>query len=127
MDLETPEEEVNNSPFAIDQKHSSLDALKLAVQAWAIEQVFEYKTVRATKTRWEVACRGENCKWRIYAVSVGGPGNSFHIKKYEWKHRCAAINHSGHKQATARYIGQWVLPIVQQQPRYRPSNIVLDV
>ena len=24
-------------------------------------------------------------------------------------------------------IGQWILPTVQQQPRYRPSNIVLDV
>jgi hypothetical protein len=38
-----------------------------------------------------------------------------------------AITHSGHKQATARYLGQWILPTVQQQPRYRPSNIVLDV
>jgi hypothetical protein len=56
MDLETFEE-VNKSPFAEGQGHSSLNALKLAVQAWAIKEAFEFKTLRATKTRWEVACR----------------------------------------------------------------------
>ena len=126
MDLEAFEE-VNRSPFAEGQDHSSLKVLKHAVQTWAIKEVFEFKTLRANKTRWEVGCKGENCGWRIYATSVSGAGNIFRIKKYSWKHGCAAITHSGHKQATARYLGQWILPTVQQQPRYRPSNIVLDV
>ena len=126
MDVEAFEE-VNRSPFAEGQDHSSLKVLKLVVQTWAISEVFEFKTLRATKTRWEVGCKGENCDWRIYATSVSGAGNIFRIKKYTWKHGCAAITHSGHKQATARYLGQWILPTVQQQPRYRPSNIVLDV
>src|SRR5579859_1115755 len=124
MDLETCD---NTSPFAEGQDHSSLKALKLVVQSWAIQEIFEFKTLRANKTRWEVVCKGENCGWRIYATSIGGDGNMFRIKKYMWKHQCMAITHSGHKQATARYLGQWILPMVQQQPRYRPSIIVLDV
>src|SRR5579859_693644 len=126
MDLETFEE-VNRSPFTEGQDHSSLKALKLAVQAWAIKQVFEFKTLRANKTRWEVVCKGTNCGWQIYAAPVSGAGNIFRIKKYAWKHRCAALTHSGHKQVTARYLSQWIIPTVQQQPRYCPSNIVLDV
>jgi len=81
MDVETFEEEVNRSPFAEGQDHSSLKALKLAVQEWAIKQVFEFKTLRANKTRWEVVCKGANCGWRIYAASVSGAGNVFRIKK----------------------------------------------
>ena len=96
MDLETFEEEVNRSPFVEGQDYSSLKALKLAVQMWAIKEIFEFKTLRATKTRWEVSCKGENCDWRIYTTSISGAGNIFHIKKYVWKHRWAAINHSGH-------------------------------
>jgi hypothetical protein len=127
MDLETIEEEVNRSPFAEGQDYSSRKALQLAVQSWAIREIFEFKALRTTKTRWEVCCKGENCGWRIYATSIGGAGNMFRIKKYTWKHQCVAITHSGHAQATARYLGQWILPTVQQQPRYRPSNILLDV
>ena len=48
MDLEAFEE-VNRSPFAEGQDHSSLKVLKLAVQALAIQQVFEFKTLRANK------------------------------------------------------------------------------
>jgi hypothetical protein len=127
MDLDIFDEEVNRSPFAEGQDHDSLKALKLAVQSWAIKEVFEFRTLRATKTCWEVGCKGENCGWRIYATSIGGAGNMFRIKIYDWKHHCVAITHSGHQQATAKYLGQWILSTVQQQPRYRPSNIVLDV
>jgi hypothetical protein len=119
MNLEIFEEEINRSLFAEGQDHSSIKALKLVVQAWAIKEVFEFKTLRANKTRWEVVCKGANCGWRIYATSISGAGNVFSIKKYAWKHR--------HKQATARYLGQWILPTVQQKSRYRPSNIILDV
>ena len=87
MDLETFEEEVNRSPFAEGQDYSSLKELKLAVQTWAIKETFEFKTLRATKTHWEVGCKGENCDWRIYATSISGAGNIFRIKKYAWKHQ----------------------------------------
>ena len=116
MDLDTGDEEVNRSPFAEGQDYDSLKALKLAVQTWAIQEVFEFRTLRSNKTRWEVGCKGENCGWRIYATSIGGAGNMFRIKVYDWKHYCAAITYSGHQQATARYLGQWILPTVQQQP-----------
>ena len=58
MDLKTFEEEVNRSPFAEGQDYSSLKELKLTVQTWAIKETFEFKTLRATKTRWEVRCKG---------------------------------------------------------------------
>ena len=112
MDLEAFEE-VNRSPFAEGQDHSSLKVLKHAVQTWAIKEVFEFKTLRANKTRWEVGCKGENCGWRIYATSVSGAGNIFRIKKYAWKYWCTAIAHWRHKQATAKYLSQCILPTVQ--------------
>ena len=42
MDLEAFEE-VNRSPFAEGQDHSSLKVLKHAVQTWAIKEIFEFK------------------------------------------------------------------------------------
>jgi hypothetical protein len=86
MDLDTGDEEVNRSPFAEGQDYDSLKALKLAVQTWAIQEVFEFRTLRSNKTRWELGCKGENCGWRIYATSIGGAGNMFRIKVYDWKH-----------------------------------------
>lgn len=34
--------------------------------------------------------------------------------------------HSGHKQATTKFITSWILPKLKQQPNYHPSIMVND-
>ena len=34
--------------------------------------------------------------------------------------------HTGHKQATAKFIASWILPKLKQQPDHRPSAMVID-
>ncbi len=117
----------NACPLAEGIDFNTLDQLKHACRAWAVKQTFEFKTVRASKTRYEIACKGDNCPWRLSARSVGGPGGFFRIKSFVSDHSCVGINHSGHQQATAKFIRDFILPRVQQQSQYRPSNIVKDI
>src|SRR5438046_10184755 len=67
----------NACPLAEGIDFNTLDQLKYACRAWAVKQTFEFKTVRASKTRYEIACKGDNCPWRLSARSVGGPGGFF--------------------------------------------------
>ena len=71
--------------------------------------------------------KGDNCPWHLSARSVGGPGGFFRIKSFVSDHSCVGINHSGHQQATAKFIRDFILPRVQQQSQYHPSNIVKDI
>ena len=117
----------NACPLAEGIDFNTLDQLKHACRTWAVKQTFEFKTVRASKTRYEIVCKGDNCPWHLSARSVGGPGGFFRIKSFVSDHSCFGINHSGHGQATAKFIHDFILPRVQQQAQYRPSNIVKDI
>lgn len=118
---------INTCPLAKGIDFDKLDQLKHACRTWAVKQVFEFKTIRASKTRYEIACKGENCPWHLSARSVGGPGGFFRIKSFVSDHSCFGINHSGHQQATAKFICDFILPRVQQESQYRPSSIVKHV
>src|SRR5436190_17716457 len=88
----------NACPLAEGIDFNTLDQLKHACRTWAVKQTFEFKTVRASKTRYEIVCKGDNCPWHLSARSVGGPGGFFRIKSFMSDHFCVGINHSGHQQ-----------------------------
>ena len=118
--------EHEHSPLAIDIDFGNLTLLKEACRDWAIRKTFEFKTVRATKTRYEIVCKQEGCPWRLYARSIGEADNIFRIIKYNGDHECFGLMHTGHKQATAKFIASWILPKLKQQPDHRPSAMVID-
>ena len=116
-----------NSPLAVGVDFDNLELLKQTCCTWAVRETFEYKTVRANKTRYEIACKADGCLWRLAAASVGGAGNIFRIKRYTSNHSCVGIGHPGHQQVSAKFIRDWILEKVKQQPQYRPSHIVQDI
>lgn len=115
------------SPFAEGLNFDTLDQLKNACRAWAVKSAFEFKTVRASKTRYEIVCKIEGCPWRLYATSLAHAAHIFRIKKYNANHSCLGMEHSGHQQASAKFICDVILEQVKTQPRYRPSQIVIDI
>ena len=74
----------------------------------------------------KITCKAEGCSWRLYARSISG-SKAFRISTFENNHTCIGLTHSGHKQATAKFISDWILPKVRQQPHYRPSHLVKDM
>src|SRR5437773_10888158 len=62
------------------------------------------QTIRASKTRYKIAYKGDNYSWYLSARSVGGPGDILRIKSFMSNHSCIDINHSGHQQATVKFI-----------------------
>ena len=58
-------------PLAVDIDFDNLTLLKAACRDWAIKKTFEFKTVRATKTYYEIVCKEEECVWCLYARSIG--------------------------------------------------------
>lgn len=118
--------EHEHSPLAVDNDFGNLTILKEVCRDWAIKKTFEFKTVRATKTRYEIVCKQEGCSWRLYARSIGEADNIFRIIKYNGDHECFGLMHTGHKQATAKFIASWILPKLKQQPDHRPSAMVID-
>src|SRR5205814_829007 len=77
MDLETFEEEVNRSPFVEGQDYSSLKVLKLAVQRWAIKEIFEFKTLRQPKLIGKWAVKVKIVIGRFMLPLLVAPATSF--------------------------------------------------
>jgi len=67
-------------PFAVGDQFETLSALKSAAREYAIRTFFEFTTVRASKTRWRIACKAEGCHWGLYATSIAGANNIFASK-----------------------------------------------
>ena len=72
---------------------TNLDQLKNACREYALQHIFEFKTIRASKIRYEIQCKADNCSWRLYAATVQGTSNCFRIRKYTSEHQCFALNH----------------------------------
>lgn len=123
IDLQPPEP----SPFAEGLDFDTLEELKSSCRLWAVKSAFEFKTLRANKTRYEIVCKFEGCPWRLYATSLAHAAHIFRIKKHNPNHSCLGMGHSGHQQASAKFICEVILEQVKTRPRYRPSQIVIDI
>ena len=103
----------------------TVESLKQLCHDLAIEDGFEFKP-RSSKTAYTIVCKGEGCAWRLYASSIDS-SRRFRIKTFNSKHSCFGINHGGNKQATAALIASKIAGKLNDQPNYRPSDIVIDM
>ena len=113
-------------PFAVRATFDDLTLLKSTCCAWAMKNVFEFDTPRSSPTRYEIVCRTEGCPWRLYASSIGG-SKAFRVNAFNGDHTCTGLTHAGHKNATVRFICDWNLRKVRQQPHYCSSHLVKDM
>jgi hypothetical protein len=113
-------------PFAVGVEFDDLALLKSTACAWAMRKVFEFDTPRSSPTRYEIICHAEACSWRLYATSISG-SKAFRVNAFNGDHTCIGLTHSGHKNATVKFICDWILPTIRQQPHYRPSHLVKEM
>src|ERR1700738_1358568 len=78
-------------------------ALVLACRAHAVENNFEYATVKSDSTRYRIRCKNSDCPWILYASALENT-RRFCIKKLHVEHACYGLIFTTHKQVTERYI-----------------------
>ena len=116
----------SESRVSLGASFDSLQELKDACKTYSIENTFEYKVLKANKTRYTVICKAEDCAWHLHASSVQG-SLLFRIKTYQSEHSCFGINHQGHAQASRAFVAKQIADKLKEQPSYRPVDIVKDV
>src|SRR5271170_4810238 len=93
------------SLLAIGTTFDTIQSLRDACAAYAIDQPFEYKVVKSNQRRYTIACKADGCLWRRHGSTV--KGSSFcRIKTYNDKHTCFGLNHIGHAQAKSGFIAK---------------------
>ena len=116
----------SSSMVSLGATFDSLQELKNACKTYSIEHAFEYKVLKANKTRYTISCKAEACPWRLHASSVQG-SSLFRIKTYKSEHSCFGINHQGHAQARKAFIDKQIADKLKNEPSYRPVDIVKNV
>jgi len=114
------------SKLALGTEFENIERLKHECRHYAIENAFEFKTLRSTRDRYTIACKAENCGWRLYAFAVEG-SSIFRIRTFNPDHSCFGINHRGNQQATSSYIANRISEKLRERPEYPPVDIVRDV
>jgi MULE transposase domain/MuDR family transposase/SWIM zinc finger len=104
----------------------SKNALKLACHALGVRNNFQFKPLGSSQSRYNIACRAEGCPWRLWASPVSRT-TIWRVKTMNSEHTCFGINDKGNKQLTAAFLSHKIMEKVQQQPDYRPFNIVQDL
>src|SRR5271154_6992630 len=113
--------------LAVDTEFTTLDMLKHACHAAAIQDNFEFNTVYSERRRYSIKCKAEECPWRLYAAPIFNGSTQFRIRIFNNEHICFGLNHCGHDQATASFISKKIHEKIQEQPNYRPSDIKKDI
>jgi MuDR family transposase len=113
--------------LAVDTEFTTLDMLKHACHAVAIQDNFEFSTVYSEQRRYSIKCKAEGCPWRLYAAPIFNGSTQFRIRIFNNEHICFGLNHCGHEQATASFISKKIHEKIQEQPTYRPSDIKNDI
>ena len=114
------------STLYVGASFDTLQTLKNTCKDYAIQHAFEYRVLKANKSRYTIECKAEGCTWRLHASLVHG-SSICRIKTYESQHTCFGINHSGHTQASHGFLAQKIADKVRKQPSYHPVDIIRDV
>jgi len=85
------------SRVALGATFDNLQDLKDACKANFIDNAFEYRVLKANKTRCTIVCKAEACPWRLHASSIHD-SSLFRIKTYKSEHSCFGINYVKYRQ-----------------------------
>jgi MuDR family transposase len=114
------------SPLDVGTTFDSVQLLRDACAAYAIDKAFEFKVISSSQNRYTIGCKAEGCSWRLHGSTV--KGSSFcRVRTYNDNHTCFGLNHIGHAQASLAFIGKHIAERLKDQPTYRPVDIIKDV
>ena len=113
-------------PLNVGNTFDSLSELKHTCAAFAIQNTFEFKTIRASVDRYEILCKSVDCQWRVYARSVKG-SSLFRIRSANLVHDCFGMHHLSHQNMSSSFITETIREKLVGQPEYSPADIVKDM
>src|SRR5271169_3635530 len=112
----------------VGARFNSKKDLKEACQASATRENFEYRVDKSDRSRMTLKCLAPECPWRLHASRVvDGESPCFEVKTMHAQHTCLGIHHLGHRQASAKFISSQIQAKINDQPSYRPKDIVKDI
>jgi len=109
----------------VGSQFQSMQDLKLALQQFAVENLFEYTIVKADRTRYTIRCKVNHCPWRLHA-SIIGESQIVMIKTIKDNHACGGIFNHGHCQVSEQYVAKAIQEKIRVNPSYRPKDIRED-
>jgi hypothetical protein len=114
-----------NSELHEGDRFDTIDELKYACQNQALKNHFEFSVIRSSRTRYQIQCKDIACEWSLYATSIEKTP-MFCIRKLPHEHMCFGLPQLSNKSATASFIAKHIQLKVQEQPEYRPKDILKD-
>ncbi|KAJ9550565.1 hypothetical protein OSB04_014610 [Centaurea solstitialis] len=93
-----------------------------------LQEGFEHRTHRSSKSRYEVLCINSGCAWRMTARKVGDNG-MFHVRFFNDVHTCSRTQlNSNHRQANKKVLGAFIKKkFLRANRTYQPRDIVDDI
>ena len=121
---------MNQPAVVVGARFKNKKELKLACQTLSTSGMnFEYTVVKSDKSRFRIKCLAQGCLWSLFAIKVVDEAEDpfFEIRTMNNEHTCAGIQHLGHRQATATFLGAQIQAKLRDQPNYRPKDIQDDI
>ncbi|WMV45050.1 hypothetical protein MTR67_038435 [Solanum verrucosum] len=117
-----------NKYVEIDQVYKNKATLKSVMENYAIENRFQYRTVRSNAITYTLECISDECEWLMKASNISKSG-IFRIRAFNTDHTCPLKDKVySQKHVTSKLIGGIVKPkFVDHKRKYTPSDIRSDV
>jgi hypothetical protein len=94
----------------------------------AVRRNFEYVVLKSDQERLTLRCKDLNCSWRVHiSRKVKEGGSAVSVKTLNDTHKCAGVQHLGHKQASAKWIQTRVIDKLRDTPSYGANEIAVDL
>ena len=124
--------ESSSGGIAVGHLFGDKKIMYMELSMFAIAKKFEFKVAKSTKTRFDVHCAVDSCKWRFRATRMNDEMNVpwvvMRCDKLEL-HTCHnELFHNGHRQAKSRVVGHIIKDKFSDGRRiYSPNDIISDV
>src|SRR5437667_201048 len=117
--------------LAIGDQFDTMQDLRRACKAYAVQQNFEFKTSHSDKKRYRIHfVHSEQCPWHLHATLIpverSGDAKMVEIKVLDDEHTCNGLRTLHHRQAGVSLISSAIQGRIQDHPRYRPAEVVRD-
>jgi len=113
------------NPLEVGSEWDSVDALKHACATYAIENRFPTKFVKRNANQFDIRCKNDSCKWRLYASKYDRA--KFVVKTFVDEHyNCPGV-HLKNTTADSHFIAKVIAAKVKEKPDYAPCEILQDI
>lgn len=109
----------------VGSEWDSVDALKHACATYAIKNRFPTKVVKRNANQFDMRCKNDGCKWRLYASKYDRA--KFIVKTFVDEHYNCPGTHLKNSAANSHFIAKVIAAKVKEKPDYAPCEILQDI